>query len=107
FRIQDFFATGTVSDFNAGAGDSIDVSSLLAAYNPGTDTLQDFVEIVTSGSNSTLRIDQDGSGGVYSMTNMITISGVTGLTDENALVSAGSLIVGGTLYGSATGDELN
>ncbi|MFH1159137.1 MAG: type I secretion C-terminal target domain-containing protein, partial [Pseudomonadota bacterium] len=82
-----------ISDFSTGAGDAIDLSDLLTSYNPGVDTLTDWVKIEDSGSDSAVSVDRDGTGGTYSWTQMATIAGVTGLTNEAALVSSGNLIV--------------
>jgi hypothetical protein len=45
-----------------------------------------------SGGNSILSVDLDGTAGGYGWTQILTIEGVTGLTDEAALVTAGNLI---------------
>ncbi|MCA8883161.1 MAG: type I secretion C-terminal target domain-containing protein, partial [Rhodobacteraceae bacterium] len=82
--------TKTITDFTTGDGDALDISDLLALYDPMTDLLTDFVEITDSGSNSTLRVDVDG--GADSFVSIATLTGVTGLTDEDALEAAGNLI---------------
>jgi hypothetical protein len=51
------------------------------------------VEITTNGSNSEVKVDRDGTGGTYGMTQIALLEGVTGLTDEAALVSSGNLVV--------------
>lgn len=81
-----------IKDFNV-AEDVIDINSLLTAYDPLYDDLADFVEITNSGSNSVLKVDRDGTGGTYSLTQIATIEGITGLTDEDALVASGNLTV--------------
>lgn len=69
------------------------MSGLLGLYDPLTDAITDFVQITTSGSNSSLFVDRDGLASIYGFTQIATISGVTGLADEAALVSSGNLIV--------------
>ncbi|HSH93207.1 MAG TPA: cadherin domain-containing protein, partial [Roseimicrobium sp.] len=66
------------------------------------------------GSNSTLSVDRDGTGSTYGFVQIATINGVTGLTDEAALVASGNLVVssGGTGGGlpslfSAGNDTIN
>lgn len=81
-----------VKDFDV-ANDSIDISDLLSGYDPMTDLLTDWVELTTSGSDTILKVDRDGDGGTYSLAQIATITGVTGLTDEAALVTNGNLIV--------------
>jgi Ca2+-binding RTX toxin-like protein len=80
----------TIADFNLSQSDKIDISDLLQGYDPLTHAITDFVEITTSGSNSILKVDVDG--GANNFVQIATISGVTGLTDEAALVSSGHLI---------------
>jgi Ca2+-binding RTX toxin-like protein len=82
-----------ISGFSTAQGDKIDISDLLAGYDPLTHLLTDWVEITTSGSNSILKVDRDGAGSTYSLSQIASINGVTGLTDEAALVSSGNLIV--------------
>jgi hypothetical protein len=70
------------------------VSDILDAtsYNHDADPITDWVEITTSGSDSVVKIDRDGTGGTYSMTQVATLQGITGLTDEAALVTSGNLL---------------
>jgi len=80
----------TVADFSLAQNDKIDVSDLLQGYDPLTMAITDWVEITTSGSNSILKVDVDG--GANNFVQIATITGVTGLTDEAALVTSGHLI---------------
>lgn len=82
-----------VKDFSTAQNDKIDLRDLLADYDPLTELITDFVEITTSGSNSVLKVDRDGTGGTYSLTQIATLEAITGLTDEAALVSSGHLLV--------------
>lgn len=50
------------------------------------------MEITTSGSNSLLKVDADGTGSGASFVQIATLQGITGLTDEAALVANGTLI---------------
>lgn len=87
-----FDAVDTITDFNK-TTDKIDLSDILTGYDPLTNLITDFVEITTSGSNSILKVDVDGTGSTYGLTQIATLTGVTGLTDEAALVTSGNLIV--------------
>lgn len=40
-----------------------------------------------------VEVDRDGTGGTYGWSQIATLTGVTGLTDEAALVSNGNLLV--------------
>lgn len=84
-----------IKDFNvANDNDVLDISDILDAtsYNHGVDAITDWVEITTSGSDSIVKIDRDGTGGTYSMAQIATLEGITGLMDEAALVTSGNLI---------------
>lgn len=83
-----------IKDFVANDNDAIDISDVLDThYTHGVDVLTDFVQITTNGSNSELRVDTTGTASFGSGTHIATIEGVTGLTDEAALVTAGRLLV--------------
>jgi VCBS repeat-containing protein len=86
-----FSAVDSIKDFNLGQSDKIDISDLLQSYDPLTHAITDFVRITTDGADSTLSLDINGGGN--SFVQIATICGVTGLTDEAALVTSGNLIV--------------
>jgi hypothetical protein len=73
----------------------LDISDILVstAYNHGVDLITDWGQITTSGSDSIVKVDRDGTGGTYSLAQIATLQGITGLTDEAALVSSGNLVV--------------
>ncbi len=71
-------------------GDKLDVSDLIAGYDPLTDAISDFVQITESGSHSYLSVDADGGGDNF--VQVAYIYNETGLTDEEALESSGNLI---------------
>jgi Ca2+-binding RTX toxin-like protein len=78
-----------VKDFNA-SDDVIDIADVLSGYyTDGVDNIIDFVRITDNGVDSTLQIDQNGGGN--SFVTVATIMGVTGLTDEQALLDSGVL----------------
>jgi Ca2+-binding RTX toxin-like protein len=85
-------AIDTIKDFSTGQSDKLDLSDLLSAYNP-LDPITDYVEITTSGSNSILKVDANGSAGGASFVQIATLEGITGLTDEAGLVANGTLII--------------
>jgi Ca2+-binding RTX toxin-like protein len=91
FVFDDTFFSGidTIQDFNSGA-DKIDIADVLVGYDALTEAITDFVQITTSGSNSILSVDFDG--GANNFVQIATIIGVTGLTNEEALETAGTLI---------------
>ena len=81
-----------IKDFDV-ANDVIDLTDVLGSYDPLTDLITDWVEMTTSGSDTVLKVDRDGTGGTYSLVQIATIQGITGLTNEEALVSGGQLLV--------------
>lgn len=94
FEVASAFSNiDTISDFNTAQADALDLSEVLSAYDPLNDAITDWVEMSTSGSNTILKVDQDGTGTTYGWTQIATLTGVTGLTDEAALVANGNLIV--------------
>ncbi len=83
----------TITDFSVAQGDAINIADLLSAYDPMSHMLTDFVRFTDSGSDTIVEIDRDGAGTGFGFTQIATLTGVTGLTDEDALVLAGNLIV--------------
>ena len=84
-----------VKDFDISTeNDALDISDILdnTSYVHGTDPITDWVEITTSGSNSIVKVDTTGTGTFGAGTQIATLEGITGLTDEAALVSSGNLI---------------
>lgn len=71
--------------------DNLDISDLLQGYDPVTDAINDFVQITTSGKDSILKINSDGVGNDF--VHLATIVGVTGMTDEAALVRNDQLLM--------------
>ncbi|HEY8190964.1 MAG TPA: type I secretion C-terminal target domain-containing protein, partial [Alphaproteobacteria bacterium] len=83
----------TIKDFSIAQSDIVDIHDLLGAYDPLLDFITDFVKIATVGANSTLSVDRDGAGTAFGWNQIATLTGVTGLTDETALVTSGNLVV--------------
>ncbi|AGH97678.1 Alkaline phosphatase [Micavibrio aeruginosavorus EPB] len=81
-----------IGDFSLLDNDVIDISDLLSAFDPLVDVITDFVQVTDNGTDSALFVDQDGVGSVYGLQQVATISGVTGLTDEAALYTSGTII---------------
>lgn len=96
FRLQldtAFDPIDFITDFSLAQNDALDISDLLSLYDPLTDAITDFVWISESSGNSNVFVDRDGLGSTYSLIAVATLSGVTGITDEAALVTNGNLIV--------------
>ena len=69
------------------------MSDLLTAYDPTTDLITDYIQITDSGGNSDVRVDTTGSGSFGAGTVVAVIDGITGLTDEAALLKSGDIII--------------
>ena len=79
----------TITDFDIAGNDKLDISNLLIDYSGN---ITDYLEITDNGADSIVKVDLDGLGTAYSMTQIATLSNATGLTDEAALVSSGNII---------------
>ncbi|MDD9899351.1 MAG: tandem-95 repeat protein [Alphaproteobacteria bacterium] len=84
-------STNEIRDFDTTEGDIIDVADVIS-FDPLSDVITDFIQITTSGADSILSIDQDGTGSTYGWQQIAILDNVTGLTDEAALETAGNLI---------------
>jgi Ca2+-binding RTX toxin-like protein len=83
----------TIRDFSLAQNDKIDVSDVLSGhYNPATQALSNFVNIVNSGSNSIVEVDLTGHAGASGWSQVATIFSVSNL-NELSLVTHGNLIV--------------
>jgi Ca2+-binding RTX toxin-like protein len=94
FDADSFVGLDTVADLSFAQGDKLTLSGLLEGYNAVTSAITDFVRITDNGSGgSFLAVDKDGlANGSYFAT-IARIDGVTGLTDELALLNSGRLEV--------------
>lgn len=80
----------TITDFNP-AEDTLDFSKLLTSYDPLTSAIADFVQITDGGADSIVKVDIDGAANGINWVQVATLTGVAGLTDEQALLAAGHL----------------
>jgi len=84
----------TVTDFSTGEGDVINIADLLSGfYTDGVDDILDFVLFEDSGADTVISVDRDGAGGLFGFQQIAVLTGVNGLTDEEALVTSGNLVV--------------
>jgi len=83
----------TISDFTPGVGnDKLDIKDMLVGYDPSTSALSDFVKLTTSGGNTIVSVDPNGSAGGQSFTQLVTLQNVTGLL-LNDLQANGNLVL--------------
>lgn len=95
YSSYDVFAgsVDTIKDFSLSQGDKLDIHNLLSGFDPLTKLITDYVQINDSGANSAVMVDRDGLGTTYAWTQIATLEGVNGLTDEQSLVNNGHLVV--------------
>jgi Ca2+-binding RTX toxin-like protein len=92
FKFQSSGGIDTVKDFKTSELDKLDIKSLLSGYDPLTKAITDYIQITTSGTNSIVNVDADGLTGGTVWTQIATFENVTGLTDEAALKTNGTII---------------
>jgi Ca2+-binding RTX toxin-like protein len=85
-------ASVTIADFSKSDGDKIDISDVISAYDPLQNAINNHVQAATSGSDTVLKVDIDGTGTAHTWQQIATITGVTGLTASD-LIHDGNLIV--------------
>lgn len=74
----------TITGFNT-AVDKFDISALLTNFDPGTQKLSDFVEIVEAGGSLMVSVDRDGAGNQFGLE---FVAELNGLRDVGALLSS-------------------
>ena len=75
-------ATDTWTNFSLAQGDKIDIGDLLVGWNGQNATLGNYLTVTTSGNNTVIAIDRDGTGNTYHSTNLITLENVHTTLDE-------------------------
>ena len=75
--------------------DVLNIANILDTnYDPLTDLLSDFVDVVDNGQHTFIRIDEDGTGTASSMNTVARIDGYTGHGhDETDMINQGYLLV--------------
>lgn len=64
----------------------------MTSYDPIPSQLPTSSKSRRAGSNSVVKVDRGGTGGSYSLAQIATIEGVTGLTNEATLLANGHII---------------
>ncbi len=88
-----FGAPVTVTDFSTSQGDRLNISDILEGFDPLTQVIGDYIQVVNSGSNSSVSVDRDGAATTYGWQHIATLNGVTNLTDEAVLINNGNLVI--------------
>lgn len=72
----------TWTNFSLAQGDKIDIGDLLVGWNGQNATLGNYLTVTTSGNNTVVSIDRDGTGSTYHTTNLVTLENVHTTLDE-------------------------
>jgi|GEM_PF-146385 len=82
------------TNFNLAQGDKIDLRELLTGWDHQASTLGNYVQVSTSGTsgaNTSISVDRDGTGSTYNSTTLITLDGVhttlTELIQQNHIIT--------------------
>lgn len=82
----------TIYDFSKTEHDALNIADLLGAYDPMQNSINDFLSMTTSGGNTTVKVDKDGTGTLSAAQSVVTINGQT-WTSIAAMIADGSLII--------------
>ena len=78
----------TIKDFNVAEGDVLDISNILSGFDPLTDALTNYVNVVHNGADTVVQVDVTGTGA-----NFQTIAVLEGVSvDLDTLTTNGNLI---------------
>jgi hypothetical protein len=80
-----------ITDFSTGQSDNLNLADVVD-FDPGIHAITDFVEMTTSGTDTILKVDANGTTGGVSFVQIATLQNITGLTDEQDLFDTGNLI---------------
>jgi hypothetical protein len=88
-----FSNVDVIRDFSVSDGDILDVTDILdLVYDPINDNIADFIAFSESSGSTFVSVDRDGTGGTYSMAQIVKLEGVTNLASPLALETNGNLI---------------
>ncbi|WP_034457336.1 BapA/Bap/LapF family large adhesin [Buttiauxella noackiae] len=72
----------TWSNFTLAQGDQINIHDLLVGWNPATSNIANYLTVTTSGNNTVISIDRDGTGATYHATTLVTLENTHTTLDE-------------------------
>ncbi|EMX9182038.1 BapA prefix-like domain-containing protein [Citrobacter sedlakii] len=82
--------TDTWRNFSLTQSDKIDIGDLLVGWNGDNATLGSYLNVSTSGGNTTISIDRDGAGSTYQSTALVTLENVQ--TTLNELIEQNHIV---------------
>lgn len=93
FTASAFSNVDVIRDFSVANDDVLDLTDILdTVYDPLTDDIADFISFSESSGSTFVSVDRDGTGGTYSMAQIIKLENVTGLASPETLETNGNLI---------------
>ncbi|HEY3590613.1 MAG TPA: type I secretion C-terminal target domain-containing protein, partial [Buttiauxella sp.] len=72
----------TWNNFTLAQGDQINIHDLLVGWNPATSNIANYLTVTTSGNNTVISIDRDGTGATYHATTLVTLENTHTTLDE-------------------------
>lgn len=91
FEAGDTTCTDIITDFNVSmGGDTLDFSELFASFDPNTDPVADFLQVVEDNGNTIVQVDQDGGGDGF--VDVVVLEGVVD-TSVDSMIDDGGIIV--------------
>ncbi|TNV15159.1 BapA prefix-like domain-containing protein [Buttiauxella sp. B2] len=72
----------TWNNFTLAQGDQINIHDLLVGWNPATSNIANYLTVTTSGNNTVISIDRDGTGATYHTTTLVTLENTQTTLDE-------------------------
>ncbi|MDP2206609.1 MAG: type I secretion C-terminal target domain-containing protein [Alphaproteobacteria bacterium] len=90
FVFDNLSGVDTVTDFDDGDGDVLELGNLLSGFDPLDDDIADFVRLSVAGDDTHVEVRTSGTG---DWTQLATLAGVTGLGTAQELLDDGNLSV--------------
>jgi len=88
-----FSNVDVIRDFSVADDDVLDLTDILdTVYDPLTDDIADFISFSESSGSTFVSVDRDGTGGTYSMAQIIKLENVTGVGSAALLETNGNLL---------------
>ncbi|RPH24165.1 type I secretion C-terminal target domain-containing protein [Buttiauxella warmboldiae] len=72
----------TWKNFSLAQGDKIDIHDLLTGWNPASSNIANYLNVATSGNNTVISIDRDGTGLAYTAAPLVTLENVNTTLEE-------------------------
>lgn len=81
-----------INGFDQGEQDALDISDILTGFVEGTSDINDFVQVLDSGTDTLVQVDANGTAGGSSFTTIAQINDVTGLDTDTMYFNANFIV---------------